>query len=184
MRNILFQAASVAATVAVATTVSAVMSPEAQALTITRTVGGVSYDITTISGSSFGVIESSLRSQEWWGNPDLAEEFAQVVGNDLERPFFARSITVLAQFDTPFTTVTLRGLLSSRWDGMGNVDTVTMGADSWLEPWDDSRLFATATRTPIPSTPIPTPALLPGLLGLGVSAWRKRNADLADSPAA
>lgn len=27
---------------------------------------------------------------------------------------------------------------------------------------------------PAPPTPIPTPALLPGLIGLGLSAWRKR----------
>jgi hypothetical protein len=32
----------------------------------------------------------------------------------------------------------------------------------------------TAANGPVGSTPVPTPALLPGLLGLGATAWRKR----------
>lgn len=31
-----------------------------------------------------------------------------------------------------------------------------------------------ATFAVVPPTPIPTPALLPGLLGMGIAAWRKR----------
>lgn len=81
----LFKVASVAATVAVATTTSAVMTPEAQALTITRTVNGVDYYVTTVEGT-FNGLESSLRSQPWWNDVNLARSFAIQVGNALGYP--------------------------------------------------------------------------------------------------
>ncbi len=31
---------------------------------------------------------------------------------------------------------------------------------------------------PTPAVPVPTPALLPGLIGMGVAAWRKRKAEM------
>jgi hypothetical protein len=36
----------------------------------------------------------------------------------------------------------------------------------------------TATTSPVGTTPVPTPALLPGLVGLGAAAWRKRQSKL------
>ena len=42
-----------------------------------------------------------------------------------------------------------------------------------------SSTYATATKSL--ATPVPTPALLPGLLGLGAVAWRKRKSNLAAS---
>jgi hypothetical protein len=55
------------------------------------------------------------------------------------------------------------------------------GVVNWTDTAYDSGLAfdgATIAGKPIePGTPIPTPALLPGLIGMGVAAWRKRKAD-------
>lgn len=49
----------------------------------------------------------------------------------------------------------------------------------------DSAVFikggSIATVPPVPSEPIPTPALLPGLIGMGVAALRKRGQDQGES---
>jgi hypothetical protein len=68
--------------------------------------------------------------------------------------------------------------------GQGNNPTVDVVASSSGNPWN--AIVATVPRngggnqpvyavfTEVPSTAVPTPALLPGLVGLGVAALRKK----------
>jgi hypothetical protein len=174
------KAAKVAATVVVATTVSVVMVPNAQAATITRTVNGISYDISARFGS-FNTLEDELKDAPWWGDLSLALDFGNVVAdgfgiligdcsvsfcspNVLLGPVFA----VESLLDTNFIGVAGTKFLGEggMWNGVG----------SFVDARTRIQHFATAVRTSTdPMNPtIPTPALLPGLIGLGVSVWRKR----------
>ncbi len=162
MRNLL-KAATLAATITATTFVAAAMSPAAQALTVMRTVNGTSYDITTVTGS-YNALSSTLESQVWWNDRELAMEFATAVDDSLglvsqlgssfsHGPLFAydfRNSTFFWQF--------------YRTDS-GQVQT------SFTSDWNRTLTWATAAPTAVP---IPTPALLPGLVGMGVAALRKR----------
>lgn len=48
------------------------------ASTVKVNVGGVDWDVTTVE-DSFNQIPGILRQQVWWGNPGLADSFAQTV---------------------------------------------------------------------------------------------------------
>ncbi len=51
----------------------------AQAATINVTVNGVSYDVSTTTGS-YNSLSSTLSSEPWWGDKTLAKTFASTVG--------------------------------------------------------------------------------------------------------
>jgi hypothetical protein len=57
-------------------------------------------------------------------------------------------------------------------------DSCTSGERAISQRGDDSVLFATwktaTVQAPTGSTPVPTPALIPGLLGMGLAALRKK----------
>ena len=171
MRNtLMIKAATLAATVAMTTTVSGVMS-SAQAATISSTVNGVNYNITTVKGT-FDSLQSTLESQPWWGSTTLAGQFASAADNSLGLPnfgilgpFFAYGSGYTTQYEDNFTYNRVQYLSN----GYGILDDIAVN--------DYSFTYATAT----PATPVPTPALLPGLLCLGASVWRKRKSNLAAS---
>jgi hypothetical protein len=161
-QSLIFKATTLAASVAVSTTVSAVMGSDAQAATITRTVNGVSYDISTRDGT-FGSLQNTLIQQVWWGNQGLASSFASVVGSSLGGPNFG------VQGLGPFFAWNI--------DPNGGVPLVyysprIAGLEGFTTAQNIPSTWATATLTP--TAVVPTPALLPGLIGLGMSVWRKR----------
>jgi hypothetical protein len=170
-QSLMSKAATLAAGIAVSTTVSAVMLPDAQAATITRTVNGVSYDISTFQGTQ-AELESILPTQEWWGDIAKANLFATAVGGDLGLPnrvgagllpsgvFFASSSSFGSFSGSLF--IADAGIASNIFQ----LPAFNLGRPN---------TFATATRTPTPTAAVPTPALLPGLIYLGISVWRKRN---------
>lgn len=55
------------------------------------------------------------------------------------------------------------------------------GRDQVVRQFQVGELGVDQTATFATARVVPTPALLPGLLGLGVSVWRKRKANLADA---
>lgn len=55
-----------------------------------------------------------------------------------------------------------------------NTDNTVLGNGPFF--YADNLSFAAAP----PATPVPTPALLPGLVGMGVAAWRKRRSEVTD----
>ena len=169
MRNtLMIKAATMAATIAMTTTVSGVMSSSAQAATVNRTVNGVNYDISTVEGGTFNSLQSTLQSQPWWGSSTSASQFATAVGNGLGLPNFFGINGPLFSFNSG--RVFGVGINTSQSFVLGSVvPSARLNAATLT--------YATATR----STPVPTPALLPGLVGLGAVAWRKRKANLAAS---
>ena len=164
MRNtLMIKAATLAATVAMTTTVSGVMS-SAQAATISRTVNGVNYDITTVTGT-FNSLQATLQAQPWWGSSTSAGQFATVVGNSLGLPNFFGINGPLFSYS------------SGRFFGI-NTNTSQSFVLGSVVP--SARLNSlNLTYATAKATPVPTPALLPGLLGLGAIAWRKRKAAAA-----
>jgi hypothetical protein len=163
-QSLMSKAATLAAGIAVSTAVSVALGSEAQAATITRTVNGVSYDISTRDGT-FGSLRDTLTQQVWWGNPELANSFASVVGSSLGGPNFG------VQGLGPFFAWNIDSnggvplfYYSPRSAGVEGLTSAQNGAATW----------ATAVRTPTTGTAVPTPALLPALMGFGVSIWRKR----------
>ncbi len=162
----MIKAATLAATIAMTTTVSGVISSSAQAATVNRTVNGVNYDITTVTGT-FNSLQATLQSQPWWGSSTSASQFATVVGNSLGLPNFFGINGPLFSFNSG--RVFGVGINTSQSFVLGSVvPSARLNSVSLA--------YATAR-----ATPVPTPALLPGLLGLGAVAWRKRKANLAGS---
>lgn len=47
----------------------------------TVTVDGIDYDITWIQGPYYPGLVTELQTQPWWGNPTLAESFANALGD-------------------------------------------------------------------------------------------------------
>ncbi len=101
----------------------------------------------------------------------VLENFSEPDGRSLglQTPdFFGRLVFAIQPFEFPLregvqTTATLNSFNLSSPDDTGGSRVV------------NSPNFSNVTFTPVPaSTPIPTPALLPGLVGMGVAALRKR----------
>ena len=63
---------------------------DARALTVSVSVGGNTYNLTTLSGAYSGNV-SLLQSQDWWGNSSLANQLATAVGGQLGAPNNASS---------------------------------------------------------------------------------------------
>jgi hypothetical protein len=66
--------------------------------------------------------------------------------------------------------------------GISSIDFTTIGTslnNNQVQPQDLSH----ASLYRPGGTPIPTPALLPGLIGMGLAAWRKRKSEQAESEA-
>jgi hypothetical protein len=178
-QSLMSKAATLAAGIAVSTTtISVVMMPDAQAATITRTVNGVSWDISTFRGTWNNISPvgwdtfstAQLPMQEWFGDRAKANAFAAAVGFDLGvvNAIGAGTVASGPMFVTSFDAGNFFGVKGSLFTpGLGLPGGVV---DNWTG--DPSYTFATAVRTP--TTAVPTPALLPALMGFGVSIWRKR----------
>lgn len=170
---------------ATAATSVAIAAAPAQALVISTSIG--QYDVTTVTGS-WNTLQNQLSTQPWFtgdlnpatpdSNSALAVEFAGLINDDLglssttEGPFFAFGT------NTPITASSTSGLV-----GYG-VYFGALGASGpaglITAPLLD-RSFTWAVATPV--TAIPTPALLPGLIGMGVAVLRKRKGEAATTDA-
>jgi hypothetical protein len=82
-----------------------VMSPlAAQALTVTLTVGGNNYDVTTLE-TSYSASSAILQSQPWWQNTALADALAGALGTQLGTPntggspYFANAVSGTPPFE-------------------------------------------------------------------------------------
>lgn len=146
--------------VGMAVAASVVIAPSAEAAIFT--VGGQQYDVTTIEGT-YNDNAALLNSQVWWGDSALALQFAEAVEDALgttnppgsgtgEGPYFA----FLAQ--APFVAV-------ANWDLTPPPPGSEFDLDSPLV--DETAVFGVAQA-------VPTPALLPAILGMGAGIVRKR----------
>ena len=135
----------------VATVTISAAAPAAKAAIFT--VGNQKYDISTVTGSYND--NADLQSQVWWNNAALATTFAQTVQSSLGLGANRLGPLFAVKFEDDF------GVLSKVWSGdKGTVVSSLIDAD-------DSVTYAIATA-------VPTPALLPGLIGIGIAAVRKR----------
>lgn len=160
--------AMTATTTLVAAGVVTALPEAAHAATVSTTYG----DITTITGT-YLELSSQLEAQPWYQELLDANQIATEVGvgfnvtpnqsgNFEFGPFFA---TRLIGGGSVASVQTLRG--KSLTTGIAPNDVVGFSvADNVKYTW-----AVQATSVP---TPIPTPALLPGLIGMGVAALRKR----------
>lgn len=166
--NLYFAGASLAVASA------ALAATPASAFTVTDSSTGQQYNIGTTT-ESFLNQSLLLASQPWWGNSALASDFAQQLGTALgtpnapstgasgEGPYFAFGLNL---FTTPASVEV------ANWDM--NIGTTEI--DSKNNPLDDRALVYAyvAPATAAAAAAVPTPALLPAMLGMGASIIRKR----------
>jgi hypothetical protein len=89
---------------------------------------------------------------------------------------FTRDGSFLGQVTNEATAIEFLGLVTD--DGQNRIAGLQfslVGPEPAGFAIDNVR-FGTAEQVTVPGTPIPTPALLPGLIGLGAAALRKRKA--------
>ena len=187
MKDMMFNkltATALTLTATAATSVAIAAAP-AQALVISTSIG--QYDVTTVTGS-WNTLQNQLRTQPWFtgdlnpATPDndsaLAVEFAGLINDDLGLPNLASFAPFFAfGTNTPIT-------------GSSTPNDVGYGVYSQFFPLGTAGLigsslldtpFTWAVATPV--TAIPTPALLPGLIGMGVAVLRKRKGEAATTDA-
>lgn len=158
----------------------------AASLTTTVTVNSVSYEITTVTGT-FDELGSFLSQDPWFAedldfntdsdffsDSNLAFTFAAAVGSQLGTPNSKGNLG-------PYFAYGTSSLDLSSFPSVVNVAAVTgpfiTNAD--IDP-STPATYAVLTST---AEAIPTPALLPGLIGMGLAAWRKRQQDTSDAAA-
>jgi len=155
-------AATVAATAVIA------QPQTASAASIRVNYQGTDYDVSTITGT-FVDLESTLMNQPWWGNGGFAHTLSYQVG---------------AQLGTPNPIPRGRGLGGPLFAFSWPVNSPSFNAAGAFSATStftrisfsttNQYTFATAQVVQPPATAIPTPALLPGLVGMGIAAYRKR----------
>lgn len=135
----------------------------------TFTVNGTVYDVTTVSGS-YNSLQSQLQKTPWWGNLGLASQFANTILGNLGFPnqsgIFAESPYFAYRF-SPNPSL-LPEVYSYGYSPSIN-GTVAIGIGVYAA---DTNTYALATV--IPTQTIPTPALLPGLVGMGIATLRSK----------
>ncbi len=168
--------------VGTATVALSAISAPAEALQITTSVG--IYDVTTVEGT-WNDLQTQLSQQIWFtgdllqstedNNSALAEEFASLVNTGfnfpnaggLTGPYFAFGT------NTPVSGTTTRGNVGfANWSSLNSSAVLNS-----LDVVGNGEAEFNVSKTWAVATPIPTPALLPGLIGMGVAAWRKRKGE-------
>jgi len=165
------------------------VKPNAQTITfdsgVTSTGNGTGDGSNSVDGSRFfGTVDGQGDNPGafdtiTWSFPQAITAF----GADWFNTASGDLLTLSGDFDgTGTQTVSFNTQLGSPGDGflgiIGNASfsSITFGTEGaagqgGLETFTaDNLSFGTA------ATPIPTPALLPGLVGMGIAAWRKRKA--------
>lgn len=159
MRSFARLAMTAATTTLAATSVMTALPEAASAATFT--VNGTQYDIVTVTNSYNGLLgtDNDLTKQPWFGSQALATSFATEVGTFFGTPNGGAGLLfVWGTQSFPFAT-----FLASQNVG-GNLPNPPVANAN----------FTFAVVNSAAPTPIPTPALLPGLVGMGIAAYRKR----------
>lgn len=143
-----------------------VMAPSsAQAITLTADDSS-QYEVNTAQGTFNSSLITQLINNPWWGSSTLSEDLADNLGTQLGLPNIPNANP--ANNEGPYFAFNLSdaGIISAwNWDGdlnMVELDTTnnTLGTEY---VWAVGEAAA-----------IPTPALLPAMLGMGASIVRKR----------
>ena len=142
---------------------------EARALVVE--VGGVSYDVTTLTGS-YNANSATLQAQVWFGNASLANEFAsKVLGS-------------LGTFNGFFGPIFAYGTFSDPGPSQDNVEGKAYDSDSetvktFLAYSSVSHTYAVAQQA---SNPVPAPLPFFGAMaGFGVSRRLRARIQAASS---
>jgi len=173
-----------AAATLVATAAVTALPEAAHALTVTKTINGTSYDITTLTGR-FDANQTTLTSTPWWGDSNLAQAFAGAVEDSLGLPQGPFAAVGGSRYQGPYFAyaaqpgVRPRPATFSAWAYFSGADCVLYPPGPATCSAGSTQTLTTTFATAMLSssggaTPVPTPALLPGLVGMGIAAYRKR----------
>lgn len=140
----------------------------------TVTYQGTSYDVSKLTGT-FNSLESTLTQQIWWGSSSAASTFAGLIGGDLGFPNVGNNFSLgpLFAFAAPLTQ---GGGLFAYGSADGSNPTIL---GPFVSGHSVEQTFAVAT----PAVAIPTPALLPSLIGLSAVVIRKRKGEVTKESA-
>jgi hypothetical protein len=145
---------------------AACLSPDCK----TVTYQGADYDVSKLTGT-FNSLQSTLTQQPWWNSSSAASAFAGLVGGDLGFPNTGGNYSLGPFF--AFANPDNGGLFA-----YGTVDN---SPPQVFGPFGSPASLPYTYAVATPSVPVPTPALLPGLVGMGVAALRKHKADRAEA---
>ncbi|GAB4378381.1 MAG: hypothetical protein Kow00121_30060 [Elainellaceae cyanobacterium] len=162
--------AAVVGAVAIGLSVGSVAPAEAACLSPdckTVTYEGFSYDINTITGT-FKDLESILTQQPWWGSESDAAAFASLVAGDLGFPNVGLNFSFGPLFAFAIPETPPDAILMFTFGSVSGSPNSLFGP--LVTARNETQTYAVATS----SVPIPTPALLPGLVGMGIAAMRKK----------
>ncbi len=166
--------AMTAATVAVASVAFASVAEAAQ-FTINYQGNDRTFDISTVTDNRTDII-NLLEDSPWWGDQDLAAALAEKVGFSLG--YDGPDPTFLAQ--GPYFVYNVSGNTVWNANYFSEFGWTEVSSTGFFDV-DAPQLYAYGSE--VPPNPIPTPALLPGLVGMGVAALRKRNGEAAETEA-
>jgi len=132
--------------------------------------GRIQQSFDTILGATYQVLFDLA------GNPagDPVEKLLRVAASGSTSQDYS--------FDTTGKTLTAMGWQTTAYNFTATSPSTTLLftslTNSPFGPALDNVRVGTGGGTPVtPVTPVPTPALLPGLIGMGVAAWRRRQAE-------
>lgn len=135
----------------------------------TVTYQGFNYDVGKVTGQ-FSALQSVLTQQPWWDSDDDAAAIASLVADQLDSPNVGSNFAFGPFF--AFASPEIPNSLYA-FGSVNNNPPELVGR--FFSPGDRTQTYAIVTD----SVPIPTPALLPGLLGMGIAVWRKRKGEEA-----
>lgn len=167
----------------------------AQAFTVTHS--GVDYDITTRTGT-FDSLKSLLIQQPWWASTPAeetsAKALAEILAGLLETNLGLPNVPIQGPSNTlpigtfeegPYFAFFQTGneISEINWDNDGGVEEDTIDLDNSISMLFDevnnpittpARDVAFSFAIVEPTQSVPTPALLPAMLGMGASIIRRR----------
>ncbi len=164
-----------------------VMSPvSAQAITLTLTDDALNtYQVSDTTPGSFADLLSQLGATSWWGNSTLAEDLADNANIGFGLPNIPSNLSTApnnegAYFAYAITPTGPNGaprIAAWNWDGDANRVEVDVLSNEFFTPyvWAVEETAVVTT----PAAAVPTPALLPAMLGMGASIVRKRKKQAA-----
>jgi hypothetical protein len=138
---------------------------------------GTDYNVSIIN-DTFLNLSTLLQANPWWNNSSLAYSAANQVANKLpldpallyppdQGPFFGYELGYDFCLDCGLG-VLVSSYPASTFPASG-VYLVNSPPGGYVVPW--------AVATPVSPNPVPTPALLPSLIGMGIATLRKKKSE-------